>query len=302
MAYVTTHDGHRLHVRILGRGQPCVLVHGFASEGRAFLPFVAPLLRRYRFILPDLRGFGRSAHVPLGSSDPLSVYARDLASIVDGLALERPALGGHSMGAFSCLAHFRDFGEARARAYLHIDQGFRVANGEEGAYGLMGPAQPAFFARLRALLDALVPLEGTPFARLPADLRAELFGVFGDFVEAAFGRPIVGRLARAIVAREVVAKRLINVHHYGTLLTIMRAYLERSYDMRAVFAQLGLPVHVLIGGASRMYPSEGQRHHVRTLLPGARTTVLPGVGHMVLSEAPRTFVRSVDRYLAEAYA
>jgi non-heme chloroperoxidase len=302
MPYVTTHDGHKLHVRVLGQGRPCVLVHGFASEGRAFLPFVAPLLRRYRFILPDLRGFGRSAEVPLGSDDPLSVYARDLASIVDGLGLQRPALGGHSMGAFSCLAHFRDFGETRARAYLHIDQGFRIENSEEGAYGLMGPAQPAFFARLRGLLDALAPLEGTPFTQLPAHLREELFGIFGDFVEAAFGRPVVGRLARAIVAREAVARRLINLRHYGTMLTIMRAYLERGYDMRTVFAQLGIPVHVLIGGASRMYPAEGQRHHVRTLLPAAHTTVFPGVGHMLLSEAPRTFLRSVHRYLAAAYA
>jgi len=92
------------------------------------------------------------------------------------------------------------------------------------------------------------------------------------------------------------------VRHYPTLLTIMRAYVEQRYDLRAPFAALPLPVHVLIGGASRMYPAEGQRHHVRTLRPEARVTELPGVGHVVPLEAPRAFVRALSRYLAEAYA
>src|SRR5690606_31655024 len=59
MPYVTARDGKRLFLRVLGRGQPFVLLHGFAMNSRHWLPFLWPFARRYQFILPDFRGFGR---------------------------------------------------------------------------------------------------------------------------------------------------------------------------------------------------------------------------------------------------
>jgi non-heme chloroperoxidase len=302
MPLIRSSDGHPLYVRVVGQGPTCLLVHGFASDSRSFLPFLGPLTRRYRFVLPDLRGFGRSAGVPLGSDDPLSVYGRDLAAVMTQLDLGRPALGGISMGAFSCLAHFRDHGSARARGYLHIDQGLAVHNDDIDGHGLLGPEQPGFFARIAALLADIAPYAHSPFERVPRRLRAALFEVFGQFVGAAFGSPRLGALAERVAGQELVGRRMLDVRHYPTLLTIMRAYVERRYDLRPAFASLALAPHVLIGGASRMYPAAGQERTVRALRPDARVTVLPGVGHVVPIEAPRAFGRALGQFLDEAYA
>ena len=62
MPHLTTRDGARFHYLDVGRkrGPACVLIHGFGMQGAMWLPVIAPLLLKQRFILPDLRGFGGS--------------------------------------------------------------------------------------------------------------------------------------------------------------------------------------------------------------------------------------------------
>ena len=62
-------DGQSLHVRILGRGQPVLMLHGLGMQGRDWLPFVLPFLRRYQFYMPDLRGAGQSASARFNQPD-----------------------------------------------------------------------------------------------------------------------------------------------------------------------------------------------------------------------------------------
>ena len=50
-------DGADLHYLDVGRGPVCMLLHGFAMPAALWLPFVAPLATRFRFVLPNLRGF-----------------------------------------------------------------------------------------------------------------------------------------------------------------------------------------------------------------------------------------------------
>ena len=53
MATYTAADGHSLHYWDMGKGPVCILVHGFAMPAFLWLPFITPLLGKYRFILPD---------------------------------------------------------------------------------------------------------------------------------------------------------------------------------------------------------------------------------------------------------
>src|SRR3954471_20902853 len=96
MPWIRTRDDQRVHVRIIGRGQPCVLLHGFASESRSWLPYVAPLLHETRFIMPDMRGWGPSGHVQLRSACALTNYAEDLEDVLDTLQLDSVPIVGIS--------------------------------------------------------------------------------------------------------------------------------------------------------------------------------------------------------------
>jgi pimeloyl-ACP methyl ester carboxylesterase len=54
-------NGVKLHYLIAGKGDPVVLLHGFAETSHMWLPLIAELADRHTVIAPDLRGFGQSS-------------------------------------------------------------------------------------------------------------------------------------------------------------------------------------------------------------------------------------------------
>jgi non-heme chloroperoxidase len=273
-----------------------MLVHGFASDSGAWLPFIGPLLHRYRFVLPDLRGFGGSRAVPLQASCPLSCYAQDLADVARALALDALPVVGMSMGALSLAQAFR-MGEAgRFGRYLHIDQGPVIHNRDGSAHGLMGAGQQPFFARMRALVDALDAQPALSYAALPRELTRCMAGVFSEFSSAAFSvKPMRGAV-RALTSEPRLLRYFLPELGFATYVQIMRAYLERDYDLREAFGEVRVPLTVLIGGASRMYPPAGQQVIAR-FATHAVVRELAGVGHMLPLEAPRRFLRELTQFL-----
>jgi len=103
-------DGVKIHYTRTGDGSkpPLVLAHGFSDSGLCWLPVARDLEADFDVILPDARGHGLSARVQTGESaakgqpsakvQPIDMVA-DTAGLIRGLGLERPILGGHSMGA-----------------------------------------------------------------------------------------------------------------------------------------------------------------------------------------------------------
>lgn len=81
-----------------GSGEPVVLVHAGIADGRMWEPQVSALADRYRVVVPDLRGFGRTPT----PDDPFS-HAGDLEVLADDLAIDRAAWVGSSMGGAAIL-------------------------------------------------------------------------------------------------------------------------------------------------------------------------------------------------------
>jgi N-formylmaleamate deformylase len=90
-------DGVRLHHLEYGAGPSVVVVPGITSPAISWEFVAEELARDYRVIVQDVRGRGLS-DTPPGGSYTLTLYAADVAALVTGLGLERPALIGHSMG------------------------------------------------------------------------------------------------------------------------------------------------------------------------------------------------------------
>ena len=57
-------NGVRLHYLISGKGDPVVLLHGYAET--MWLPLIAKLADKHTVIAPHLRGFGESSAPPDG--------------------------------------------------------------------------------------------------------------------------------------------------------------------------------------------------------------------------------------------
>lgn len=299
MPQVRLRDGRALHVHTVGRGPTVLLLHGFAMNGAMWLPHVLPLAGAYRFVLPDLRGFGHSHHVPYAHRDVVGNHAEDVEDLIASLGVDRLILGGLSMGALTglCLASRGGFG--RVAGYVHIDQAACIHNTDDFAHGLFGAAQPERFAELRALLDAATPLRHRPFDELPGDLGARIREMFGRFLQTAV-RPSWLKAGLAAVRHERVARMVLPLTHWPAYLDCLRAYLDERYDFSSALADAKIPVTVMVGDASEMYPAEGQLAFARSI-PGASVVRFANAGHAIPVEAPVAFVRSLRRALAEAH-
>jgi pimeloyl-ACP methyl ester carboxylesterase len=92
------HDGLTLGYSVVGDGPPVVFIHGATATGEfEWGRLAARLAPRYRCIMPDLRGHGRSAFRP---SDTTGEDIRaDLLHLIDHLGLDQPHIVGFSYGS-----------------------------------------------------------------------------------------------------------------------------------------------------------------------------------------------------------
>ena len=98
-----TTDGAELHYRLRGDGEPLLLLHGFTGTGDDWVHLfdLDQLARRFRLILPDARGHGRSTN-PSGAFTHQRC-ARDVLALCDHLGVARGRAIGLSLGGNTLL-------------------------------------------------------------------------------------------------------------------------------------------------------------------------------------------------------
>jgi pimeloyl-ACP methyl ester carboxylesterase len=84
-------------------GPPLVLLHGFTSTGAFWSEQLAALGERYRLIVPDWRGHGRTANPAGPAAMTHRRFARDVIGLCRALGLERAVFCGESSGAMLLL-------------------------------------------------------------------------------------------------------------------------------------------------------------------------------------------------------
>jgi pimeloyl-ACP methyl ester carboxylesterase len=107
-AHTTQTERLRVHWLEAGPpdGVPVILVHGNLSTSRFLehVPGAAP--SRFRFVVPDMRGFGRTEPLPIDATRGLRDWSDDLDALVTALRIDRPVhlLGWSTAGA--AISHY----------------------------------------------------------------------------------------------------------------------------------------------------------------------------------------------------
>ena len=96
-------NGVRLHYLVAGKGDPVVLLHGFAETSHMWLPLIAKLADKHTVIAPDLRGFGQSSAPPDGYAK--AAMAQDIHALVKRLGYDHIRLVGHDIGLMVAYAY-----------------------------------------------------------------------------------------------------------------------------------------------------------------------------------------------------
>jgi pimeloyl-ACP methyl ester carboxylesterase len=120
-----------------GSGPPLVLVHGVMATGAMFGPVVDALAKRHRLVIPDLRGSGRSRHLP----PPYSVkqQAADLSRLLDHLGIPCADVLGYSQGGPVAQQLALDYSARVRRLVLSNTYAYNMATMKERVEGRIAP-------------------------------------------------------------------------------------------------------------------------------------------------------------------
>lgn len=123
--YITTNDGVKLFCRIMGKGEPLLLIHGMMVDADFFYDCAKSLTDRYMVITYDRRGYSRSTK---GIDYSLLRQTQDAAQVLQTFA-EGPAdVVGCSAGAVIALILALNMSQLVRKTILHEIPLFHLAN------------------------------------------------------------------------------------------------------------------------------------------------------------------------------
>jgi len=100
-------NGVRLHYLIAGKGDPVILLHGYAETSRMWRPLMVELAKSRTVIAPDLRGFGQSSK-PNNGYDKKTM-AQDIHALATPLGFRRASIVGHDIGLMVAYVYAAQF-------------------------------------------------------------------------------------------------------------------------------------------------------------------------------------------------
>ncbi|MBV9580005.1 MAG: alpha/beta hydrolase [Chloroflexi bacterium] len=262
-------NGIRMHYHRTGGDKPAlVLSHGATDNGLCWTRVARVLEADYDVVMPDARGHGQSSAPDSGYSS--ADHAADLAGLIRALGLQRPALGGHSMGAGTTLRLIADEPDLASCAVLE-DPGLRLPN----AAPLRGQADPRTSIR-QVVLDAQCSDLETTIRR-----GREASPLWGDDEWQPWAQ-----------AKQQLSRQFVDTLGSGPM----------PQDWQELLGRVRCPVLLVTSDPERggIVTPEAAQVAAR-VLPSLEVVRLPGAGHNIRREQFDGFVSAVRGFLAAHY-
>ena len=277
-------------VRVTGRGQPVLLLHGFSGSGLSWAGVAGPG-ERFRAIVPDLPGHGGTGWaaaepapgtgragrpVANGPKDAgrsrasVERTADDLATILRRLGASRVHVVGYSLGARVALRLAIVHPEVIGRLVL-----------EAPSAGIVDPAA----RESRVALD-------TERARLVVEEGIEAFAERWEAEPVLAGEAALPAAARE--SQRAIRRANTPLGLAASLLYAGQGAMEPLHDR---LVEVRAPVLVIVGADD---PVRARAEAVAAAIPGARLATVAGAGHAPHLERPDRFHALVLDFLTEA--
>lgn len=275
-------DGARLFYRSFGSGEPVIVLHGGPSPGHDYLlPWMTRLADRFRLIVYDHRGTGRSTRGTEEEALTRQLFVEDVERVRERLDLGRVHLVGHSWGGLLAIEYALAHPE-RLRSLVLIGT---TEPGERYAIDL-GP----IVEQRRPRRDSLELAELFGSEEYRAGEPATLDRIYQLVYRPWFGRPEIADSltfevdgASARKGRETA--RLVD---------------RNSRPPRHWDDLDHVPVPTLvIHGERDPIPIEMARELAR-VLPEGRFFLVPGSGHFPFAESPDVVFPALRSFLSTA--
>ena len=246
----------------IGSGPPLLLIHGLYGSGSNWRRIAKALSSEHRVVSVDLRNHGAS---PWSATMSYAEMAGDVVALIDRLALDRPAVLGHSMGG-------------KVAMTLALTDASRVG---------------------RLIVVDIAPVSyGDRFSSYNAAMR----GI--EALQAASRDEIRRTLLQTIAEERTVGFLMTNLVRRGEQFDwrINLAALTTSMSQISAFpaALEGLRYEgpaTVIDGERSDYISAGDRPRFLAHFPHARFETIADAGHWLHADQPEAFIAAVRRAL-----
>lgn len=270
--FLTGEDGVKLHYRDQGnpKGQPIVLVHGFAASLHTWEPLVAELDDDYRLISLDLPSHGLSRSPTPANSTGMASFETALSGLVEDLKLDDFVLVGSSMG-----------GNLAWRYALENDDQLKglVLVGAAGWPVDPSSDDSSFVFQL---------LENPIARRLLKDIDTSMLmssALKNSFFDETF-------VTDAMVERYAALMRAPG--HREGILAILAATETPATEER--LAELDTPTLVLHGTYDRLVPVESGEMFAAAI-PDAQLVIYEETGHLPQEEKPYLMAQHLTEFI-----
>lgn len=243
-----------------GAGEPVLLLHGYPHDRTLWAPQLAAPAAGFRYIAPDLPGFGQTERISPTSLDRWGDWT---VSLLDALGLESAVIGGLSLGGYLALAIARRH-PSRVRGLVLADT--RAGADSEEARGKRREAQ------------ALVRAEGPG-----AIAERAIIGMVGKTTRAS--RPEI------VAALDTMMRRA----SVDAIVDALQVLMDRPDATRGL-ADITVPTLILCGDEDVLTPVDESRAMHAAIL-GSRLEVIPEAGHASNFERPEVFNRLLSDFL-----
>lgn len=247
-----------------GDALPVLLLHAFPLNAQMWDAQIEALGDRFRFIAPNLAGFGASDAPEDRSDYSMDAFADHAKAVLDDAGVESTVVVGLSIGGYIAFAFWRKYPDAM-RALVLAD--------------CRAEADPPEGVEKRSKQQEQVAEKGT------AELIDALAG-------ALLGEPT--REKKPDVVER--AKKLMDNSPAGFIgaLEAMKNRPDSTDDLM----KISVPTLVIVGENDGVTPPEASRK-LHEHIGGSRLVVIPEAGHLSNLEAPEAFSGALAEFLSE---
>ncbi len=253
----------KLHHKIIGSGQPLIIMHGLfgmLDNWQTFAKAIAKI--GFEVHILDMRNHGKSPH---SLEFNYQVMADDLEAYLDDQNIESAHILGHSMGGKVAML-FATENEFRTRSLTVVDIGPR-----------------AYPVHHQEIIDALM------------DLDLSVLKTRGQAMEA------LGKRISNVAIRQFLLKSLYWEEKEKLALRFNLQVIEANISMvgEGLYEQAEYNGPTLfIDGALSNYIVPEDEPLIKKHFPQANIVTIKGAGHWVHAEQPQLFYEVVERFLS----
>jgi proline iminopeptidase len=255
-----------LYFEITGEGPPLVFASGWAMSSQCWRPVVALLEDRFRCMIYDARGTGRSQPASASAGFEIEDHAEDLHQLIGMANFYDATIIGHEVGAIIaavCAEHHPQ----DSTALVMVSPRAGIAEEEIRKLSLYTPA--ALALRELATYPLIRNLIAWRFRSAPSEYREQLFEDFADLDPRAA---------------------------YQT--AVSAANLDSSLQLESLIEQITSPVLLVCGEKDKK--SVARARHLFSKVRAGKIATLKNCGFLPMLEYQRQFARVIADFATGA--